>query len=97
MKNQRISENGQKAWWQPALALFARMSGWIFFPILAGIFLGRWLDKKFGTDPWFFLGVLGISFIISIAGIAKISLDEYKKIEEEENKKKEHKEDGNRN
>ncbi|MFW5888391.1 MAG: AtpZ/AtpI family protein [Patescibacteria group bacterium] len=94
MKDQRIGDNGPKAWWQPALAVFAKMSGWIFFPILAGIFFGKWLDKKFGTDPWLFLCVLGVTFVISIAGIAKISLEEYKRIEEEEKEKKNGKENG---
>jgi len=96
MKNQGVGDNDEKYWWQPALTVFARMSGWIFFPILAGFFLGRWLDGKFGTDPWLFLCVLGISFIISIVGIIKISLEEYKKIEIEEEKKKKEGNEGKR-
>ena len=88
-KGQEGEEEDKRAWWQPALSTFARMSGWIFFPILAGIFLGQWLDERFGTAPWLFLLTLAFAFFVSISGIIKISLQEFKKIEEEERKKKE--------
>ena len=26
--------------------------------IIAAYFLGTWLDRKFGTEPWFLLGLL---------------------------------------
>lgn len=90
-KSQKDKKNNAKAWWQPALMIFARMSGWIFFPILAGIFIGKWLDEKYGTAPWLFLLVLGLSFFISLAGLIKISVEEMKKIEKEEEDKKNNK------
>lgn len=91
-KSQKDSGDNTKAWWQPALVIFARMSGWIFFPILAGIFIGKWLDERYGTEPWLFLLVLGLSFVISITGLIKISVEEMKKIEKEE-KDKDHQDD----
>lgn len=69
-------EGDKKAWWQPALIVFAKMSGWIVFPVLAGLFLGKWLDGKFGTEPWLFLSTVGMAFIISVFGLIKTARKE---------------------
>ncbi len=93
MKTLNKNQGNNKAWWQPALVIFAKMSGWIFFPVVVGLFLGRWLDDKFNTAPWFFLSVIGFAFVISIIGIIKTAKEEFKHIEEEEKRKKEKRED----
>lgn len=80
--------NPQEPWWQPGLVLFAKLSGWIAGPILLGVFVGRWLDRKYGTDPWLFLASIGIAFLFSTIGIVRESLKEMKKIEREEEEKK---------
>jgi F0F1-type ATP synthase assembly protein I len=82
-----------KPWWQPAIYTFMKLSGWIAFPILIGVFIGKWLDKKFNSDPWLFLLSVGIAFIISMLGLVKNTLKEYKKIADEENSKKNNKKD----
>lgn len=87
MKKSNNKEGGKKAWWQPALIIFARMSGWIVFPVLVGLFLGKWLDDKFGTEPWFFLSVIGLAFMISIFGLVKTAQKELEKIEEDKTQK----------
>ena len=71
-------------WWQPGLILFARLSGWIGGPILIAIFVGKWLDKKYHSEPWLFLLSVGIAFIFSTYGIVRDSLREMKRIEKEE-------------
>lgn len=73
-------------WWQPALMVFARLSGWIVAPVVLAVFLGKWLDRKYSTEPWLFLATVGFSFFISIFGLAKNAVEEFKKIEEEEKK-----------
>jgi len=78
-KSQKGNKN-DKAWWQPALIMFARMSGWIAVPVIIGAFLGKWLDEKYNSEPWFFLITVGVSFIISMFGLAKVTIEEYKKI-----------------
>jgi len=75
--------------WSLALKVMANISGWIAFPVIIGLFLGRWLDKRFGTEPWLFLATIGICFIISIYGLVINSLKEFKKIEKEYADKKE--------
>ncbi|MCK4744675.1 AtpZ/AtpI family protein [Candidatus Parcubacteria bacterium] len=56
-------------WWQPGVELFLKLSGWIAVPIIAAIFLGKWLDDKYGTEPKLFLLSVFIAFIISNIGI----------------------------
>jgi F0F1-type ATP synthase assembly protein I len=81
MEEQNIkNERKKEAWWQSALLMFARLSAWIAVPIIAAIFIGDWLDKKYHTEPWFFLGATAIAFIISIIGLVKNASEEYKKI-----------------
>lgn len=87
MKKWNSKEGNKKAWWQPALIVFARMSGWIVFPVLAGLFLGKWLDGKLGTDPWLFLAVIGLAFAISVIGLVKTAREELGKMEEEDKDK----------
>jgi len=66
------------------------ISGWIAFPVIIGLYLGKWLDKIFGTDPWLFLITIGLSFFISIYGLTINALKEFKQIEtESQNIKKE--------
>ncbi len=90
-KKNGLGQNTQKtqAWWQPAMALFLRMSVWIAVPVVLASFLGKYFDNRYQTEPWGLLGFIGISFIISMFGIIKLASQEYKKIElekKEENK-----------
>lgn len=78
-------EEDKRAWWQPAVLMFAKMSGWIIFPVIAGIFLGKWVDTKLNAEPWGFLGVIGVAFFISIYGVVRTAQKEYKKIDKNNN------------
>ncbi|MFA5076559.1 MAG: AtpZ/AtpI family protein [Patescibacteria group bacterium] len=74
-------------WWQPAIVLFIRLSGWIAIPIIGAIFLGRWLDDKYNTAPWLYLGSVGIAFIITTVGIIKDATQAIKFMEEQDKDK----------
>jgi len=76
-------------WWQPGIVLFAKLSGWIIGPILVAIFIGKYLDDKYNTDPWLFLLSVGVAFGLSTFGIIRDALIELKRIEKEEEAKKE--------
>ncbi len=73
-------------WWRPSLLMFARLSSWIVVPVLVGTFLGNWLDTKYGTEPWLFLASVGTAFAISLFGLIRNVLEEYKRIEKENKK-----------
>lgn len=75
------------SWWQPGVLLFMRLSGWIAGPIIIAIFAGKWLDSKYGTDPWLFLLTVGFAFIVSTMGIVRDSMKELKRVEKEQKKK----------
>ncbi|MFA6106391.1 MAG: AtpZ/AtpI family protein [Patescibacteria group bacterium] len=77
------------AWWQPALILFFRFSGWIAAPVLIGALLGNWLDERYNNDKSFYIFFsVGFSFVISMFGLVKEVGREYRRIEEEEKVKK---------
>lgn len=52
-----------------ALWAFARISAWITAPIIASLLLGKHLDEQWGTEPWAFLGMATLSFLVSCYGI----------------------------
>ena len=80
------SNNNKAPWWQPSLVLFARLSGWIAVPVIIAVYVGKALDKKYGTEPWLFLATVGAAFFLSMFGIIRDSMREIKKIEEEAKK-----------
>jgi len=75
----------ENPWWQPGMLLFGRLSGWIGGPIIVALFVGKWLDKKYDSEPWIFLLSVAIAFIVSSIGMvreAKIVMDKITKEEE---------------
>ena len=79
----RDKKEVKTAWWQPAINMFVQITGWIAAPIIIALFLGRWLDEKYNTQPWLFLGTMLLAFIITSVGIARVSISYIKKIEQE--------------
>lgn len=69
--------------WSLALKIMANISGWIAFPVIIGLFLGKWLDQKFKTEPWLFLITIGFCFFVSMFGLVTNALKEFKQIEKE--------------
>lgn len=63
-------------WWQPGLALFARLSGWIAGPVIIAVAVGKYLDRIFHSTPWLFLLSVAFAFVISIVMIVRIGLKE---------------------
>lgn len=84
-----IEYKEQAPWWQPGLILFFKLSGWITGPIIISLFLGKYLDRVFGTEPWIFLSLTAIAFTVSTFAIILYYTKELKRIEEEEKLKKE--------
>ena len=91
---QKMPENNKESqvWWGPAVAIFSEVAGWIAGPIIAALFIGKWLDQKYHTSPWLFLLSMGLAFFISSFGIIKITLNYIKNIEREAKQAKELKE-----
>ncbi|HBB49482.1 TPA: hypothetical protein DEQ22_00215 [Candidatus Nomurabacteria bacterium] len=85
--NKRIPRQGGTSWWEPAVEIFTEVSGWIAGPIILALIAGKYLDGRFGTKPWIFLGLTLTAFIISAFGIVRV-ISRYMKKMEEENKNK---------
>ena len=71
------------AWWAPALEIFSAVSIWIAGPIIIALLLGKYLDDRFYTKPWIFLGLTAFSFIISCYGIFRVVKRYMEKISKE--------------
>jgi len=77
-------------WWQKGLTVFSRLSVWIVAPVVVGVILGKWLDKKFSTEPWLFLITVGLMFFMSMFGLIKETMKEFRRLSKDEtNKSKE--------
>lgn len=65
-------------WWQKGVQMFARLSTWIVAPVLMGVLAGKWLDKKFSSEPWLFIASVGLSFFVSMFGLIRETNREFK-------------------
>lgn len=74
-----------------ALRVLANITAWIAGPVIIGIFLGKWLDNHFHTEPLLLLVTIGFCFIVSMYGLVQNALKEFKKIEKDVEKEKEDK------
>ncbi|MBT7552922.1 AtpZ/AtpI family protein [bacterium] len=72
-----------------ALTAFAEMTGWIAFPVIAALYLGRWLDQKQDTGSLYFLSLTALAFIISCVGIGLVGAKHLKVINKKDNKQTE--------
>jgi len=81
-------ENKKQVWWKPAVEIFGQVSSWVVVPVVLSLIIGKYLDGRFGTKPWIFLGLTGVAFFISIFGIVKtvgVYIKDIKKEEKKEN------------
>ncbi|MEA3449503.1 MAG: AtpZ/AtpI family protein [Patescibacteria group bacterium] len=76
-----MNDSDKVAWWQPAVLMFARLSVWIVVPVLLAAILGKYLDRKFASEPWGLLFCVGTAFLFSMGMIVYEAGKEYKKIE----------------
>lgn len=83
-----MEKKPQKAWWQPGLEIFAQITGWLVAPIVIALFAGKALDKKYHSEPWFFLGLTFVAFFISISGLVFITVKYIKQVDKETKEKK---------
>ena len=80
--------DAKKAWWQPALIMFGRMSFWVVAPVVLALVVGRWLDRILDAEPWGLISVVGLAFVISMIGLVKEASREYEKIANENKESK---------
>jgi len=75
-----MNEN-KKSWWAPAVEIFSEVSTWIAGPIIFALIVGKYLDGRYGTKPWFFIGLTAVAFLVSAYGIVRAVTKYMKKLE----------------
>ena len=68
-------------WWRESVLFATELMGWIGGPIIIAVFLGHWLDQRYGTEPWLFLATVGGAFFISTVGIVRGAMREMRRLE----------------
>lgn len=89
MTNNSPNKPELQPWWQKSVLVFSELSAWIGFPVIGAVFLGRYLDERYNSEPWLFLLTVGLAFVISMFGIVRRASQLIKDIEKEEKDKKE--------
>ena len=82
----QVKNKSKVAWWQPGMELFLRLRGWIGGPIIIAVFVGKWLDRKYHSEPWLFLLSTTAAFVISMGALIVIGNKEFRKIEDDNRK-----------
>jgi len=59
-------DTNNQPWWRDSVITFTRLSAWIVGPVIAALIIGRWLDQKFDSGPWIFLGLTAMAFVVSM-------------------------------
>lgn len=86
-----------KNWWQRPLQIFSEITGLIVVPIVAALYLGKWLDKKYDSEPWFMVAMVCIGTIIAGIFVYRIAYKYIKETEKEARKVKYHNDHSSRN
>jgi len=86
-EEKKSTKNDKNYWMSFCLKIFAESTGWIAFPVIGALFLGRWLDVRYNSEPLFFLGLTIFAFVISSVGIGITGVKYMKIIEEDEKHK----------
>jgi F0F1-type ATP synthase assembly protein I len=82
-------DDKNKNWWKPGLTIFLKVSGSIAIPIVIALYLGKYLDTRFNTAPWIFLGLTAIAFAVSLISLWKNLTSYIRNLEKEEKIKRE--------
>jgi F0F1-type ATP synthase assembly protein I len=73
-----------KPYFHDALVTFGRMSGWVAGPVVIALLAGKWLDKKYLTEPYFLIGMVGVGFFVSVFGILRESKKYIRMVDEKD-------------
>jgi F0F1-type ATP synthase assembly protein I len=82
--NDKEKSNNKSPWWREGLISFMRVSACIAIPIIIAFYLGKYLDDKYNTKPWIFLGLTFIAFIVSLISIYINMMKYIKEIEKKD-------------
>ncbi len=73
-------------WWQESVTLFAELSCLITVPVIFALFIGKWLDQKYASSPFWLLVLVGCAFVVSMTGLISKTMAYRKKLKKSEKK-----------
>jgi len=86
-------DKNEKSNWRQALSLLGQLGYVIAIPLVILALAGRFIDKKYGTSPWFLIAGMFLALIISTfwvyrktAEIMNNAAEENKKTENQDKK-----------
>ena len=77
-------------WLQIGLRMFAESTGWIAFPVIGALYLGRYLDQQQNSGHLYFFVLTAVAFIVSCFGLARIGLKYMAMLDQDKESHKEH-------
>ncbi len=77
-------------WWRTPLQIFSEITGLIVVPIVAALYLGKWLDKKYNSEPWLTVITVCIGITMAVIFVYRIAYKYIREIEKEARKVKYH-------
>jgi len=83
MNNNKEKSNTKDLWWREGLMSFMKIGASIAVPIIIALYVGQYLDERYNSKPFIFLGLTFIAFIISLVFIYKNMMKYIKEIEKE--------------
>lgn len=75
-------------WLSVGLKIFAESTGWIAFPVIGALYLGKYLDNQQHTGHLYFFGLTGLAFIVSCVGLGMTGVKYMKMIDRQEKEQK---------
>jgi F0F1-type ATP synthase assembly protein I len=85
----RKRASGPGGWWSPELGPFLTLGLQLAIAVVVFLFLGRWLDQKFGTTPWLTLAGAAIGIAGGLIKFLRTALRLGKDADREMHKRRE--------
>lgn len=76
-KDTKEQAESNLSYWKPVILFYAKTTSWIIFPLILGIFAGKYVSKTVGSQVLFFIFLM-LGFAVSCFGIYR-EIKEYKK------------------
>jgi len=85
MAKDKLSKD-KNYWLQVGLKMFAESTGWIAFPVVSALYVGRWLDDKQNSGNLYFFSLTGLAFIVSCIGLVRVGQKYLKQLDTDKSK-----------
>ena len=64
------------------MKVFIKISAWIIGPLIFSLYLGKYFDNKYNTEPKFLIIAFIFSFLVTVIAIIKITKEYIKSLKE---------------